>query len=73
MAGTEIQVTDGDLAEVLRLKVNEATNLQVQLAAMTRTVNDRSQRIEELESRLASLNGKEAVDAEGGEKEVPVH
>ena len=73
MAGTEIQGTEGDLSEVLRLKVNEVTNLQVQLVAMTRAVTERNQRIDDLETRLASLNGKEAVDAEGREEKVPVH
>jgi len=73
MAGTEIQVTEGDLSEVLRLKVNEVTNLQVQLVAMTRAVTERNQRIDDLEARLASLNSKEAVDAEGREEKVPVH
>jgi hypothetical protein len=77
MAGTEIQITEGDLSEVLRLKVNEVTNLQVQLVAMTRAVTERNERIDDLEARLASLNGKEAVDADSGdwqEKEkVSVH
>ena len=73
MAGTGIQGTEGDLSEVLRLKVNEVTNLQVQLVAMTRAVTERNQRIDDLETRLASLNGKEAVDAEGREEKVPVH
>ena len=73
MADTEIQVTEGDLSEVLRLKVNEVTNLQVQLVAMTRAVTERNRRIDDLEARLASLNGKEAVDAEGREEKVPVH
>jgi len=58
---------------VLRLKVNEVTNLQVQLVAMTRAVTERNQRIDDLEARLASLNSKEAVDAEGREEKVPVH
>jgi hypothetical protein len=73
MADTEIQVTEGDLSEVLRLKVNEVTTLQVQLVAMTRAVTERNRRIDDLEARLASLNGKEAVDAEGREEKVPVH
>ena len=77
MADTEIQVTEGDLSEVLRLKVNEVTNLQVQLVAMTRAVTERNERIDDLEARLASLNGKEAVDADSGDRQekekVSVH
>jgi hypothetical protein len=77
MAGTEIQITEGDLSEVLRLKVNEVTNLQVQLVAMTRAVTERNERIDDLEARLASLNGKEAVDADSGDRQekekVSVH
>jgi len=72
MAG-EIQVTEGDIAEVLRAKVNEITGLQVQAAALARTVNERQATIDELEGALASLNGKEATDAEGGEAQIPVY
>jgi len=69
----EIQVTEGDIAEVLRAKVNEITGLQVQAAALARTVNEKQAKIGELEGVLASLNGKEATDAEGGETQVPVY
>jgi prefoldin subunit 5 len=72
MAG-EIQVTEGDIAEVLRAKVNEITGLQVQAAALARTVNEKQARIDELEGVLASLNGKESTDAEGGEAQIPVY
>ena len=62
---------------MLRLKVNEVTNLQVQLVAMTRAVTERNERIDDLEARLASLNGKEAVDADSGDRQekekVSVH
>ena len=69
----EIQVTEGDIAEVLRAKVNEITGLQVQAAALARTVNEKQAKIDELEGVLASLNGKEATDAEGREAQVPVY
>jgi hypothetical protein len=69
----EIQVTEDDIAEVLRAKVNDITRLQVQAAALVRTVNEKQAKIDELEGVLASLNGKEAIDAEGGEAQVPVY
>ena len=69
----EIQVTEGDITEVLRAKVNEITGLQVQVAALARTVNEKQAKIGELEVVLASLNGKEATDAEGREAQVPVY
>lgn len=52
MATTEVTITDQDLAEVLKSKVNEVTNLQVQIAALTRTLNELSA-------------NKEAPDANG--------
>ena len=42
MAATEVTITDQDLAEVLKSKVNEVTNLQVQIVALTRTLNELS-------------------------------
>ena len=73
MANTNVTVNEQDLSEVLRGKVNETVNLQVQVAALTRTVTEKANQIEELESKLASLNGKEASNAKGGEEKVPVH
>ena len=52
MATTEVTITDQELAEVLKSKVNEVTNLQVQVAALTRTLNELSA-------------DKEALDANG--------
>ena len=52
MATTEVTITDQDLAEVLKSKVNEVTNLQVQIVALTRTLNELSA-------------DKEALDANG--------
>ena len=50
MEGTEVTVTERDLSEVLRVKVNEATNLQVQLAALTRTVTEKAAQVAKLEA-----------------------
>ena len=52
MAATEVNIIDQDLAEVLKSRVNEITNLQVQNAALTRTINELSA-------------DKEALDANG--------
>ena len=73
MASVEIQVTDQDLSEVLRVKTNEVTNLQIQLATLSRVVSEKSAKIEEMEKALAGLNGKEAVNAESMKEKVPVH
>ena len=43
-------VTERDLSEVLRVKVNEATNLQVQLAALSRTVTEKAAQVAKLEA-----------------------
>ena len=50
MEGTEITVTEKDLSEVLRVKVNEVTNLQVQLAALSRTVTEQNAQVIKLEA-----------------------
>ena len=50
MEGTEISVTEKDLSEVLRVKVNEVTNLQVQLAALSRTVTEQNAQVIKLEA-----------------------
>ena len=73
MASIEIQVTDQDLSEVLRVKTNEVTNLQIQLATLSRVVSEKSAKIEEMEKALAGLNGKEAVNAESRKEKVPIH
>jgi hypothetical protein len=73
MANTDVQITEADLSEVLRIKVNEVTNAQVQLAALTRAVTERNAKIAELEAKLVSPNGMEAVNAKSGKEEVRVH
>ena len=54
----ELNVTEQDLAEVLKARVNEVTNLQVQVAALSRTVNELSAKLDE--------SDKEADNAESG-------
>ena len=62
----DVQISEQDLAEVLRARVNEVTSLQVKVAALSRT-------IAEQEAEIAKLKGEEASDAKSGEEEVPVH
>ena len=63
----DIQVTEDDLSALLRTKVNQITNLELQLACVSRVLSESDTRIEELEARL---NGQGGHDAKGGEKEV---
>jgi hypothetical protein len=44
----DLQVTEEDLAALLRSKVNQVTNLELQLATLTRTLSERNAEIEEL-------------------------
>ena len=69
MAGTEVQITEKDISETLRAKVNEGINLQLQVSALERAVSERDARIAELENEL----GEEAGHAESGKEEVSVH
>jgi len=73
----ELQINEQDIAFVLNQKTNEATGLLVQVATLKRAVSEREARIAELEHRIASLNGKESVDADSrdGQKEenIPIH
>tara|TARA_R100000306_G_C4349625_1_gene129427 strand:- start:390 stop:581 length:192 start_codon:yes stop_codon:yes gene_type:complete len=63
MANKEIQVTEGDLSMVLRAKVNTITNLELQIATLSRVLSEQEIRIAELE---AGVNGKEPHNAESG-------
>ena len=51
----DIQVTEDDLSALLRTKVNQITNLELQLACVSRVLSERDTRIEELATKL---NGK---------------
>jgi len=54
----DINVTEQDLAEVLKARINEVTNLQMQVAALNRMVNELSAKLDEPD--------KEADNAESG-------
>jgi hypothetical protein len=56
----QIQITEGDIRVAYQQKVNQVTNLELQLAALTRVIAERGARITELE---------EANDANSGSGE----
>ena len=51
----DIQETEDELSALLRTKVNQITNLELQLACISRVLSERDTRIEELATKL---NGK---------------
>ena len=62
----DVQISEQDVAEVLRSRVNEVTSLQVKVAALSRTIAGQ-------EAEIAKLKGEEASDAKSGKEEVPVY
>ena len=62
----DIEISEQDVAEVLRTRVNEVTSLQVKVAALSRTIAGQ-------EAEIAKLKGEEASDAKSGKEEVPVY
>ena len=56
----QIQITEGDIRVAYQQKVNQVTNLELQLATLTRVIAERNTRITELE---------EANDADSGSGE----
>jgi hypothetical protein len=57
---TQIQITEEDIRMAYQQKVNQVTNLELQLATLTRVITERDTRITELE---------EANDADSGSGE----
>ena len=49
---TEISITEEDIRAALQQKVNQVTNLELQLATLSRVLGERDSRIEELEKQL---------------------
>jgi len=47
--GTQIEITDEDIRAVLQQKVNQVTNLELQLATLSRVISERDTKIAELE------------------------
>tara|TARA_R100000306_G_C4333382_1_gene121449 strand:- start:595 stop:825 length:231 start_codon:yes stop_codon:yes gene_type:complete len=73
MTDTQIVITESDLQTIITQKVNQCVNLEVQVAALSRVLQEKSDRIVELEGKLVSLNGKEADNAKSREKEVSLY
>jgi DNA-binding transcriptional regulator WhiA len=59
MADIEIQVTPDDLQKLLQQKIQQIANMELQNAALTRTVSQQSEQIEELKiaEEKKELNG----------------
>jgi len=49
---TEISITEDDIRAALQQKVNQVTNLELQLATLGRVLGERDSRIAELEKQL---------------------
>ena len=49
---TEISITENDIRAALQQKVNQVTNLELQLATLSRVLGERDSRIEELEKQV---------------------
>ena len=62
--GLEVTVTDVDLTNALNIKASQVVSLEVQVSTLTRVLREATGRVAELEEQLASLNGKEPVDAQ---------
>jgi hypothetical protein len=58
---TEIQITEQDIRAALQQKVNQVTNLELQLATLTRVISERDAKIAELEEKRDAKGGKEKV------------
>ena len=49
---TEISITEDDIRAALQQKVNQVTNLELQLATLGRVLGERDSKIAELEKQL---------------------
>ena len=59
MADIEIQVTPDDLQKLLQQKIQQIANMELQNAALTRTVSQQSEQLEsfKIEEEQKELNG----------------
>ena len=57
----EIQITEQDIRMALQQKVNQVTNLELQLATLSRVISERDAKIAELEEKSNAEGGKEKV------------
>ena len=49
---TEISITEKDIRAALQQKVSQVTNLELQIATLSRVLGERDSRIDELEKQL---------------------
>ena len=49
---TEISITEEDIRAALQQKVSQVTNLELQIATLSRVLGERESRIDELEKQL---------------------
>ena len=49
---TEISITEEDIRAALQQKVSQVTNLELQIATLSRVLGERDSRIDELEKQL---------------------
>ena len=57
----DLQVTEDDLAALLRSKVNQVTNLELQMATLTRTLSERNAEIAELKGEADAESREDAL------------
>ena len=69
MVSNEVQVSEQDLATLLRSKVNTITSLEIQVTTLSRIVSEKDGKIEELE---AKMNGTGEDNAESGKEKISV-
>jgi hypothetical protein len=70
MVSNEVQVSEQDLATLLRSKVNTITSLEIQVTTLSRIVVEKDGKIEELE---AKMNGTGEENAKSGKEKISVH
>ena len=54
---TQIEITEEDIRTALQQKVNQVTNLELQLATLSRVISERDTRIAELEGEQKNAKG----------------
>ena len=54
---TQIEITEEDIRAALQQKVNQVTNLELQLATLSRVLSEKDARIVELEGEQKNAKG----------------
>jgi hypothetical protein len=55
--GTQIEITEEDIRAALQQKVNQVTNLELQLTTLSRVLSEKDARIVELEGEQKNAKG----------------